>query len=149
MNMKYSRDGLHLTESFESCALVAYWDKFAKIWTIGWGHTRGVKEGDTCTQAQADAWLLEDVQEAVAAVNRLVRVPVMQAEFDAMVDFTFNAGQGNFASSTLLKDVNACNFAAADREFLRWDMAGGAHIAGLARRRQAEADLFKTGGRAA
>lgn len=144
--MQYSRDGLHLTESFESCALLPYWDKFAKIWSDGWGNTHGVvPNGPAITQEKADADLLANVQRAVAAVNRLVRVPLTQPEFDACVDFTFNAGEGNFANSTLLKDINAGNFIAADREFLRWDMSGGAHIAGLARRRQAEADLFKSG----
>jgi lysozyme len=145
MNMQYSRDGLRLTESFESCRLVAYRDSKG-VWTIGWGHTRGVKAGDTCTQAQADAWLLEDVQEAVTAVNRLVAVPLTQHQFDALVDFCFNAGQGNFASSTMLRKLNARDYAGADAEFARWDMCGGAHLAGLARRRAAEASLFNDEG---
>lgn len=139
--MQYSQIGLHLTQSFESCRLVAYQDSVG-IWTIGWGHTRDVKEGDTCTQLQADVWLQQDIQWAANAVNRLVKVPLTQNEFDACVDFTFNAGEGNFGSSTLLRDINARNFDAAQSEFKRWDMAGGAHLAGLARRRKAEADLF-------
>lgn len=144
MNMQYSKDGLHLTESFESCRLAAYPDPKLgwKVPTIGWGHTLGVKQSDTCTQAQADAWLLEDIQEAVAAANRLVTVPLTQHQFDALVDFTFNAGQGNFASSTMLRKLNARDYAGADAEFARWDMSGGAHLAGLARRRAAEAALF-------
>lgn len=139
--MNYSLNGFHLTEGFESCRLTAYQDS-AGVWTIGWGHTRGVQPGDTCTQAQADAWLQEDIQWAVAAVNRLVTAAVNQNQFDAMVDFVFNAGEGNFAKSTLLRDVNAGDMAAADTEFARWDMAGGAHLAGLARRRAAEAGEF-------
>ena len=141
MNMQYSRDGLHLTESFESCRLNAYPDSKG-VPTIGWGHIRGVRLGDTCTQAQADAWLLEDVQEAVAAVNRLVSVPVTQNQFNALVDFTFNAGQGALASSTLLRKLNAGDTAGAAAEFARWDVCGGAHLAGLARRRAAETALF-------
>jgi len=142
MNMQYSSDGLHLTEGFESCRLVAYQDSKG-VWTIGWGHTRGVQEGDTCTQAQADAWLLEDVQEAVDAVNRLVTVALTQHQFDALVDFCFNAGQGNFASSTMLRMVNAGDEAGADQQFARWDMCGGVHLYGLARRRAGEAELFE------
>lgn len=141
MAMQYSSDGERLTEGFESCRLVAYQDSKG-VWTIGWGHTRGVQEGDTCTQAQADAWLLEDAQEAVDAVNRLVTVPLTQAQFDALVDFTFNAGQGNFASSTMLRLLNAGDTAGAQAEFDRWDICGGAHLAGLERRRQAETAEF-------
>ena len=142
MRMQYSSDGLHLTEGFESCRLVAYQDSKG-VWTIGWGHTRGVEEGDTCTQAQADAWLLEDVQEAVDAVNRLVTVQLTQHQFDALVDFCFNAGQGNFASSTMLRMVNAGDEAGADLQFARWDMCGGVHLYGLARRRASEANEFE------
>lgn len=141
MAMRYSSNGLRLTESFEQCRLVAYQDSKG-VWTIGWGHTRGVKAGDTCTQAQADAWLMEDVQEAVDAVNRLVKVSLTQAQFDALVDFTFNAGVGNFASSTMLRLLNAGDAAGAEDQFARWDMCGGAHLAGLARRRAAEAGMF-------
>lgn len=141
MNMQYSLGGQRLTQSFESCRLTAYPDSKG-VPTIGWGHTRGVRLGDTCTHAQADAWLLEDIQEAVAAVNRLASVALTQHQFDALVDFTFNAGQGNFASSTMLRKLNAGDSAGADAEFSRWDMCGGAHLAGLARRRAAEAAMF-------
>lgn len=141
MNMQYSLGGQRLTQSFESCRLTAYPDSKG-VPTIGWGHTRGVRLGDTCTQAQADAWLLEDIQEAVAAVNRLVSVALTQHQFDALVDFTFNAGEGNFASSTMLRKLNAGDSAGAEAEFSRWDMCGGAHLAGLARRRAAEAAMF-------
>lgn len=141
MNMQYSRDGLHLTEGFEQCRLVPYLDS-AGILTNGWGNTHGVIPGVPITQAQADADLLENVQNAVNAVNRLVTTPLTQHQFDACVDFVFNAGQGNFASSTLLRDLNDGRYLLAAQEFKRWDMAGGAHLAGLARRRQAEADLF-------
>ena len=141
--MQYSRDGLHLTESFESCVLAAYYDS-AGVLTNGWGNTHGVVPGSTITQEQADADLQANVQNAVNAVNRLVNSPqpLTQHQFDALVDFTFNAGVGNFASSTLLRDIKAGRFMLADLEFKRWDMAGGAHLAGLARRRAAEAAMF-------
>ena len=141
MQMTYSLDGLHLTEGFEGCRLTAYQDE-GGVWTNGYGNTHGVVPGSTITQEQAEADLRANVQNAVNAVNRLVtQESIPQHWFDALVDFTFNAGAGNLASSTLLRDVNAGNFAAADLQFQRWDMAGGAHIAGLERRRLAEAAL--------
>lgn len=143
MNMQYSRDGLHLTEVFEGCALTPYWDAMGKVWTDGWGNTHGViPNGPSITVAQAEADLMRNLQSAVNAVNRLVHGPITQGQFDALVDFVFNAGAGNFATSTMLRDLNAGDMAAADAQFARWDMSGGAHIAGLARRRAAEAAEF-------
>jgi lysozyme len=139
--MQYGKGGLHLTESFEQCRLIPYLDS-AGVWTNGWGNTHGVVPGQSITQEKADSDLMANVQNAVNAVNRLVHVPLTQNEFDALVDFTFNAGEGNFAASTMLRWINDSNFDAAQAEFARWDMAGGAHLAGLARRRQAEADLW-------
>lgn len=146
MNMQYSLDGQHLTERMEGDRLTAYPDPstLGKPWTIGYGHTNGVQAGDMCTQAQAEAWLLEDVQTAVAAVNRLVTVSLSQHQFDALVDFTFNAGEGNFANSTMLRLLNAGDFMGAELQFARWSFAGGAHMAGLAARRAAEATEFDT-----
>jgi lysozyme len=142
--VKYSRDGVHLTETGEGLRLEAYPDPGTggAPWTIGYGRAHGVKPGDTCTQEQAEQWLTEDIVTAEAAVNRLVRANLTQHQFDALVDFTFNAGVGNFASSTLLKDLNAGYLQLAANEFKRWDMAGGAHLAGLAHRRAAETELF-------
>jgi lysozyme len=141
MAMTYSQDGIHLTESFESCRLTAYLDSVG-VPTIGWGHTSGVKPGMTCTQAQADQWLQEDVQSSVNTVNSMVKVQLTQQEFDALVDFTFNLGSGNLQHSTLLRLLNAGNFSAAADEFDKWDRAGGQVMAGLLRRRQSEEDLF-------
>lgn len=142
--MNYSRDGLHLTEVSEGIRLTAYPDPGTggAPWTIGYGHTHGVHPGDTCTQAQAEAWLMEDIAHANDVVNRLVKANLTQHQHDALVDFVFNAGEGNFASSTLLKDLNAGYMQLAANEFRRWDMAGGAHLAGLAHRRAAETELF-------
>jgi lysozyme len=113
-------------------------------WTIGVGHTGPeVKYGLTWTQDQIDAQLLADVAGAAAAVNRLVKVALTQGEFDALVDFVFNLGAGAFAGSTMLKLLNAGDHAAAANEFQKWDMAGGEHVAGLLRRRIAEAAEFR------
>lgn len=138
----YSDAGLTLTKNFEGCRLSAYADQ-GGVWTVGYGHTGpGVHAGLTITQDQADTFLLSDVAGAVACVNRLVTAPIQQYQFDALVDFTFNLGCACLASSTLLRAVNAGDFAEAANEFLRWDHVGGMVVQGLLRRRQAEAQMF-------
>ena len=142
--MEYSQSGLHLTEQFESCRLVAYQD-VRGVWTIGWGHTGpDVYGGLIITQDQADAWLLQDVQNAVNHINCLVTVQLTQPEFDALVDFCFNVGCGAFAGSTMLKLLNAGDYAGAADQFERWDKSGGQVIAGLLRRRQTEVQEFNS-----
>ena len=139
--LQYSRNGLKLTEQFEGIRLTAYQDQGGK-WTIGYGHTAGVHARMTCTQTQAEAWLLCDVQEAVNAANRLILVLLTQCEFDAVVDFIFNVGQGNFAESTILRLLNAGDFEAAACQFEHWDLCDGKIIAGLLRRREAGKQEF-------
>lgn len=140
--MNYSRNGLHLTEQFEGCQCVAYKDS-GGIPTIGYGHTQGVKMGMSCTIDQAEAWLMQDIQSAAATVNKLVRVPLTQGEFDALTDFVFNAGSGNFLHSTLLTLLNKEDFQGAANEFEKWDKCAGQVVSGLLRRRQAEAAEFR------
>lgn len=144
MPYTWSKSGADLTERFEQCRLTAYWDALGKVWTIGWGHTRGVTQGLSCTQAQADQWLDDDMAGCVADVNANVKVPLTQNEFDALCDFSFNLGCAALNGSTLLKYLNAGNFAAAAQEFQKWDHAGGAVVAGLLKRRIAEQDEFES-----
>src|SRR5262245_12639546 len=101
--MKTSQAGMGLIEEFEGCILHAYPDPATggAPWTIGYGHTAGVQPGDTCSREQALDWLRKDLAWAEAAVNRLVAVPLEQHQFDALVSFTFNLGQGALAQSTL------------------------------------------------
>ena len=140
--MEYSRPGQALTKGFESCRLDVYPDSRG-IPTQGWGHTRGITfSSPRCTQEQADAWLLEDEQTATDDVNRLVKVPLTQGEFDALVDFTYNLGGGNFADSTMLRLLNAGDYAGAANQFDLWDHAGAMVVAGLLRRREAEKAEF-------
>lgn len=139
--MNPSQNGMHLTEQFESCATEAYLDSKG-VPTIGWGHTAGVYIGMTCTQDEADAWLVQDYQWAAGVVNRNVHIELTQNEFDALADFVFNVGAGHFLNSTLLRKLNANDIEGASEEFERWDMAGGQHLAGLLRRRIAEKNLF-------
>ena len=143
MAMEYSRKGEQLTENFEGVRLTAYQDQVGR-WTIGYGHTLNVQPGQTCTQAQADAWLALDMSWAEMIVNDYVHISITQGEYDAMVDFTFNLGAGSFEHSTLLILVNQGKFAEAANEFEKWDLAGGKVVAGLLRRRQAEEQEFKS-----
>lgn len=136
-----------IEKSFEGCRLAAYPDPGtgAEPITIGFGHTGGVRLGDTCTQAQADAWLLSDLRSAINAVHAGVVVPISEDEEGALVDLVFNIGGGNFSHSTLLAKLNSGDFHGAANEFGKWNHAGGQVLAGLTRRRAAEADLFIKG----
>jgi len=138
----YSEAGFALTRGFEGLRLTAYQD-CAGIWTIGFGHTGpDVHKGQTISEFEAEAMLRADLSAAVACVNRAVTAPITQPQFDALVDFCFNAGRGNFLSSTLLRQINAGDAAAAVAQFGLWVHAGGEVVPGLVRRRKAEAALF-------
>ena len=140
--MIYSKTGLELTEQFESCKLTAYQD-VKGIWTIGWGHVgKEVCEGLVWTQDTADYWLTQDTLHAQDVINALVKVPLTQEQFDAIVDFAFNCGCAAFAGSTMLKLINSGMLAAAAEEFEKWDHASGVVVAGLLRRRLAEEKEF-------
>lgn len=143
MTFTYSKTGLALTEQFEGCKLLAYQDG-GGVWTIGYGHTIGVKAGDTCTQEQAEAWLLQDVQNAASEVNTHVTTPINQEEFDALTDFVFNLGNGNFQNSSLLRDINSGNFANTAADFEKWNKVGSRFCVGIMRRRVAEAAEFNS-----
>lgn len=144
-NFTYDGAGLSLTEQCEGCELHAYQDQVG-VWTIGYGHTGpDVVSGLSITQDQAAQLLAADIASAARCVNNAVAVQLMQDEFDALVDFVFNLGAGAFESSTLLRDLNAGDFTSAAAQFDVWDHAGGAVVAGLLRRRQAETALFQSG----
>ena len=139
-----SDKGYNLIKEFESLELEAYPDPGtgAEPWTIGYGHTKGVRKGDTCTVEQAEAWLVEDAEEAWLGVLEVVKVPISIHQLDALTSFVFNLGIGNLKSSTLLRRLNEGDFAGAAEEFLRWNMAAGKVLNGLTRRRVAERKLF-------
>jgi len=142
-NFKYSAAGLALTKQFEGLELKAYQDSVG-VWTIGYGHTGAdVKPGMTITEEQASVLLAADVAWAVTCVNKSVKSAINQNQFDAMVDFVFNLGCAAFGQSTLLRMVNAGDFAGAAGQFLRWNKAGGKVLAGLTKRRQGEMNLFQ------
>ncbi len=136
-----SQKGLDLIKQFEGLRLTAYKDPVG-IWTIGYGHTGNVKPGQTITRAKAEQLLKSDTGWAQAAVRKYVKVPLTQGQFDALTSFTYNCGAGALQSSTLLKKLNAKDYAGAQKEFGKWVNAGGKKLAGLVRRRAAEAAMF-------
>lgn len=139
-----------LIKEFEGCQLKAYKCP-AGIWTIGYGNTqyedgRPVREGDTITQERAEKLLKIIVEKFAISVEKFLKRYVKQHEFDALVSLCYNIGIGNFEGSTLLRLVN--KLAPADEvmaQFMRWNKAKGKVLAGLSRRRAAEAALYKNG----
>ena len=140
--MRTGPDGIELIRHFEGCRFDAYLCP-AGVWTIGYGHTANVKEGDTIDQEAAEAFLIEDLESFERDVSRLVEVPLTQQQFDALVSWTFNLGAGNLAESTLLKKLNNYQYAEVPEQMMRWVRAGGQVLDGLVKRRAAEAALFQ------
>ncbi|MGB8261674.1 MAG: lysozyme [Terracidiphilus sp.] len=145
--MQLSSAGMELLKKYEGFRAQSYLDAVG-LPTIGYGHR--LIERDTfpfgVTEAEAGRMLAADVRVAVQAVERLVRVPLTQGQFDALVDFVFNLGAGRLATSTLLKVLNAGRYADAREHLLLWDHAGGRELAVLKARRQAEAALWQADG---
>lgn len=139
--MQTSNKGMDLIKRFEDLKLGAYRDSVG-IPTIGYGHTHNVKMGDVITGEQADKYLREDLLVAELTINTNVKVKLTQNQFDALASFVFNLGSGNFVKSTLLKKLNAGDFAGAAGEFGKWVNAGGKKLAGLVKRRAAEREVF-------
>jgi lysozyme len=143
--MKTSDKGVALIKAHEGVRLNAYLCP-GKKWTIGYGHTSAagepvVREGMRITRAEAETILRRDMSMFEARVNRLVKVPLTQSQFDALVSFDFNTGK--LHSSTLLKRLNAGKYAEVPRHLMRWTKGGGRELAGLVRRRRDEAELWR------
>ena len=130
-------------EDFEGRRLVAY-QCSAGVWTIGVGHTKDVKRGDTCTDGQADEWLIEDIRSVVNDLSRYINHDVTRGQFVALVSLAFNLGAYGVITGCpkLMYKLNSGDIEGAAKEFLDCDRAGGKRIPGLTRRRQAEAKLF-------
>jgi lysozyme len=141
--MHLSSAGLELLKRSEGFRSRTYLDS-AGFQTIGFGHRvkPGENYGEGICQTQGEAILARDVQIAEEAIARLVKVPLAQGQFDALVDFVFNLGAGRLAGSTLLKYLNAGEFDAAAWQLLAWDHAGSHEVAGLKNRREAEFNLW-------
>ena len=139
--MRTSQKGIDLIKKFEGCRLEAYKCP-AGIWTIGYGHTKGVQNGQKITQAQAEEFLIEDLKVYEKAVESCVKVPLSQNQFDALVSFCYNCGGEALRTSTLLRLLNEGKYSEAGEQFLRWNKAGGKVLVGLTRRREEERELF-------
>jgi len=139
--MTTSPQGRTMIEAFEGLRLEAYQDQRG-IFTIGYGHTAGVKPGDVITQTQADAFLAQDLQHTEAFVSSHVTVPLTQNQFDALVSLTYNIGVGNFLDSTLRRLLNESDYEDAANQFLVWSDVNGVQNAGLLSRRTQERTLF-------
>jgi lysozyme len=145
--MQTSQKGVDLIKEFEGLRLKAYLCP-ARVWTVGFGHTTSagppvVQPGMTITKDQAEDILRSDLKKYEAGVLRLVKVELTQGQFDTLVSFAYNCGVGALARSTLLKRVNAGRFNAVPAELMKWTKAGGRELAGLVRRRRAEAALWR------
>lgn len=131
-------------------ALKAYRDS-GGVPTIGWGHTKGVVMGMTCTVAQAERWLDQDLDEAERAVSRMVKVPLNDWQFATLVSFVFNVGIAGFLGSTLLRLLNAGNYDAVPEQLMRWvydvDPKTGkkVRVPGLVNRRAKEVERWTRG----
>ena len=145
--MKISNAGIKLIQSFESLRLKAYPDpgsKDGKPWTIGFGSTGAdIGPGTVWTKEKADQRFASDLRKFEQAVSLLVKVPLTQYQFDALVSFTYNLGIGSLKSSTLLKMLNEGYYSNAGLQLLRWTKNDGVEMAGLVRRRKAELKMFK------
>jgi len=143
--MKISDVGIKAIQNFEGCRLDAYLDVVGVL-TIGYGHTgTDVKSGMKITLPEAINILRRDLDRFEVAVSNSLKVPVPQAQFDAMVSLAFNVGAKAFQDSTLLKKLNAGDEMGAACQFTRWSKAGGQFNEGLALRRAAELFMFARG----
>jgi len=145
--MRANQATLDLIKHFEGLFFDAYICP-GGVWTIGYGHTGlrhndgTVKRGRKVTLSEAEKLLKHDLRYFERAVDRLVKVPLNENQFGALVSFTFNVGEGALGRSTLLKKLNAGDYAGAAKQFARWNRGGGRVLRGLTRRRAAEAALF-------
>ena len=140
MNISYTT--LEFIKKQEGFSAVPYQCP-AGIWTVGYGHTKGVNAYTMpITPATAEDFLCEDIENAEAAIEMHVKVPLTAGQYDALASLVYNIGEGNFKRSTLLRRLNAEDYEGAADEFLRWIYAAGKKKSGLEKRRKAERELF-------
>lgn len=140
--MKTSQRGIDLIKQFEGFSAEPYLCP-GDVWTQGYGTTLGVdRNGSPITREKAEQWLRRDLRVFENDINSMVKVPLTQNQFDALVCFVYNVGPGAFTKSTLLKLLNRGEYDKVPYELARWNKAGGKTLAGLTRRRVAEAALW-------
>lgn len=143
---KMNKASLDLIKSFEGLRTNAYLDAVG-VWTIGYGHTAMAGppkpvRGRKITVQEAEDLLLHDLRKYEKPVIDLVKVPLNDNQYGALVSFVYNLGEGNFRSSTLLKKLNRGDYKSVPSEMMKWDKAGGKRLTGLTRRRKEEGKLF-------
>ncbi len=136
-----SQAGINLIKRWEGFRSNAYLCP-GNVWTIGYGHTKNVYQGMCISKEQAEQLLKEDLKHFEASVSQLVTVKLNQAQFDALVSFTFNVGVYAFKKSTLLRLINQENFLEGANQFERWVYANRKKLPGLVKRREEEKKLF-------
>lgn len=150
MSRKVNEEGLDLIKQWEGLRLKAYPDVCGKL-TIGYGHTNDsgndprVHKGLTITKQQADSILRRDLRACEAYVEKMVKVPLTDPQFAALVSFCYNVGSSNLKQSTLLRKLNLGQYEAVPRELLKWNRSGGKIVDGLTNRRAAETGLWVKG----
>ena len=135
--LSLSAAGFVTITQFEAYRAQAY-DDGVGVSTIGFGSTAGVKPGDKITVEKALVRALQDASKYEGALKQCVTVPLHQREYDAFVSLAYNIGPGAFCGSTLVKKLNAGDYAGACAEISKWNRAGGRVLAGLVKRRDAE-----------
>ena len=141
--MHISDEGFDLIKHFEGCELEAY-KCAAGVWTIGYGHTKDVQEGDVWNKEKAEFMLWRELEDEYEVyVNDLVTVPINQSQFDALVSWVYNLGPANLKNSTMLKKLNAGEYEEVPSQMKKWNKANGKVLEGLIRRRAAESLLFE------
>ncbi len=143
--MRTSQKGIDLIKEFEGYSERVYLCP-GGVYTIGYGHTKGVQVGDTCTREKAEEYLKDDLRDTEEAVLDLVDVPLTQNQFDALVSLVYNIGSGNFYDSTIRKVINykVSDIEEYRRAWMMWVKAQGRVLKGLVRRREAEFKLFSS-----
>ena len=141
--MHTSDKGFELIKKFEGCELEAY-QCAAGVWTIGYGHTKDVQEGDKWAEEKAEFMLWRELEDEYEHyVNSLVTVPINQCQFDALTSWTYNLGPNNLKKSSMLRVLNEGKYDEVPAQMKRWNKAKGKVLAGLTRRREAEALMFE------
>ena len=140
--MKLTEDGKNFIKGWESLKLKAYKCSSGR-WTISWGVTHNVSEGDQISEKEAEQMFLKALAPFEAGITAMVKVPLSQHEFTALVSLAYNVGLNSVATSRLIKKLNMGDREGAAEEFsIGWDTSNGERVLGLIRRREAERNLF-------
>jgi len=141
--MHTSDEGFELIKKFEGCELEAY-QCAAGVWTIGYGHTKDVQEGDKWPKEKAEFMLWRELEDEYEHyVNSLVKSPINQCQFDSLVSWTYNLGPNNLKKSSMLRVLNEGKYDEVPTQIKRWNKVKGKVLAGLTRRREAESLMFE------